>query len=120
MVTSARIPTAICAALTPAIPPPRIITRAGGTANVTLASNCPVTVGASAMLPMAGATCANPNTIAFDQGRAGYPGKSSAFQNGNHFWFWGVAFIGGLSIALYEILHNPKGGHLNFPFPTSP
>jgi hypothetical protein len=100
----------------------RVITRAGGSANVTMANNCAVTVGASAMLPLAGATCAKPNMIAFDQGRAGYAGQSSAFQDNHHpgFWFFGVAFIGGLSVALYEILHNPKGGHLNFPFPTSP
>ena len=47
----------------------RVITRAGGSANVTMANNCGVTVGASAMLPMAGATCAKPNVIAFDEGQ---------------------------------------------------
>ena len=100
----------------------RVITRVGGSANVTMANNCAVTVGASSMLPMAGATCAQPNTIAFDEGRAGYAGRSSAFQDNHHpgFWFFGVAFIGALSIALYEILHNPRGGHINFPVPTSP
>jgi hypothetical protein len=101
-------------------PGDRVITRAGGSANVTMAANnCAVTVGASAMLPMAGATCAKPNTIAFDEGRAGYDGRSSAFQDGHHPgpWFWGVAFFGALSITLYEILHNPRGGHINFPPP---
>ena len=100
----------------------RVITRAGGSANVTMAANCSVNVGASAMLPMAGASCAKPNVIAFDQGRAGYAGQSSAFQDNRHpgFWFFGVAFLGGLAIALYEILHNPSGGHINFPVPTSP
>jgi hypothetical protein len=100
----------------------RVITRAGGSANVTMANNCAVSIGASAMLPMAGANCAKPNVIAFDEGRAGYAGQSSSFQDGRHpgFWFFGVAFIGGLAIALYEILHNPSGGHINFPFPTSP
>ena len=85
-------------------------------------NNCAVTVGASAMLPMSGASCAGSNVINFDQGRAGYAGQSSAFQDGRHpgFWFFGVAFIGGLAIALYAILHNPRGGHLHFPFPTSP
>jgi hypothetical protein len=101
----------------------RVITRAGGSANVTMANNCAVAVGASAMLPMAGATCAKPNMIAFDEGRAGYGGNSSAFQDDHHpgFWLFGVAFIGGLSVALYEILHNPSGGHIHFPGPpTSP
>jgi hypothetical protein len=56
--------------------------------------------------------------IAFDEGRAGYAGRSSAFQDGHNpgFWFFG-AFVGALSIALYQILHNPRGGHI---FPTSP
>lgn len=100
----------------------RLITRAEGSARVAMANSCSVSVGASAMLPMAGASCDKPNLLGFDEGRAGYAGKSSAFQDARHpgFWFFGVAFIGGLSIALYEILHNPKGGHINLPVPTSP
>src|SRR4051812_9986189 len=66
----------------------RVITRAGGSANVTMANNCAVTVGASAMLPLAGATCAKPNMIAFDRGRAGYAGQSSAFQGGRGPGVW--------------------------------
>jgi hypothetical protein len=98
----------------------RVITRAGGSAKVTMAgSNCGVSVGASAMLPMAGATCAKPNMVAFDEGRAGYAGQSSAFQGHNSgFWFVGAAFIGGLGFVLYKILHNPRG-HFNNP-PVSP
>lgn len=98
----------------------RVITRDGGSARITMANNCSVSLGASAMLPMAGANCARPDVIAFDNGRAGYAGQSSAFQGGRHssFWFWGAAFIGGLSVALYEILHNPHGR--GFQFPTSP
>ena len=97
----------------------RLITRAGGSANVTMADNCAVAVGASAMLPMAGATCAKPNMIAFDQGRAGYAGQSSAFRSGppSGFWIFGAFFAGAFGYVLYRILHN-RHGHIIFP--TSP
>ena len=96
----------------------RVITRVGGSANLTMANNCSVSVGASSMLPMNGASCTKSNLVAFDQGRAGYAGSSSAFAPHSGFPIWGVAFIFGLAVALYEILHNPSGGHI--PIPTSP
>jgi hypothetical protein len=101
----------------------RVITRAGGSAKVAMgSSNCAVSVGASAMLPMSGATCAKPNVIAFDEGRAGYAGTNSAFQAGPHpgFWIFGLAFAAGFAAVLYAILHNPRGGNFHFPVPASP
>jgi hypothetical protein len=97
----------------------RLITRAGGSANVTMANSCAVTVGASAMLPMAGASCAKPNLVNFDQGRAGYPGQSSAFQsnNGRGLWALYLALAAIWGSALYVALHH---NHHDNNTPTSP
>ena len=97
----------------------RVITRAGGSAGITMASkNCAVTVGASAMLPMSGASCASSNAINFDEGRAGYAGQSSAFQDDHPRGLWvlyaALAAIWGS--ALYLLLHHDH--HHNHP--TSP
>ena len=95
----------------------RVITRAGGSADVAMANNCAVTVGASAMLPVNGASCAQPNVISFDQGRAGYAGKSSAFDDNNTGWYiaGGALLLGGL---LYLLFHDNHHHHHNTP--TSP
>ena len=96
----------------------RLITRAGGSANVTMANNCAVTVGASAMLPMAGASCVKPNLVNFDQGRAGYAGQSSAFQdNQRGLWALYLALAAIWGSALYVALHHH---HHHNNTPTSP
>jgi hypothetical protein len=93
----------------------RVITRAGGSANLTMANNCAVSVGSSSMLPMNGTSCTKSNLVAFDQGRAGYPGSSSAFAPNGHFGVFATAFLFALAVALYEILHDPHGGHITIP-----
>ena len=89
----------------------RLITRAGGSANVRMANNCAVTVGASAMLPMTNTTsCAKPSMVSFDEGRAGHAGSSSAFYHDHDhdtgLWLLGGAFLVGGGIALYELLEH--------------
>jgi hypothetical protein len=88
----------------------RLLTRAGGAANVRMANNCAVTIGASSMLPMTG-TCAKPSAISFDEGRAGYAGSSSAFEHHNGIPLVVIAFFAAFAGALYYILHNPHNHH---------
>jgi hypothetical protein len=95
----------------------RVITRAGGSAHVAMAGHCAVAVGASAMLPMAGASCAKPNLVTFDQGRAGYAGQSSAFQDHDqHLWALYLALAAIWGSAIYVALHH----HHHHHHPTSP
>jgi hypothetical protein len=95
----------------------RVITRTNGSANITMANNCAVSLGASAMLPMAGANCAKPDPVNFDQGRAGYAGQSSAFQDGGRgLWALYAALAAIWGGALYLLLHHNH--HNNNP--TSP
>jgi hypothetical protein len=68
------------------------------------------------MLPVTGSSCANPNKINFDEGRAGYPGSSSAFAGHSGFPWVLAAFFAASAAALYFILHHP---HSNHP-PVSP
>ena len=94
----------------------RVITRDGGSANVTMANNCGVTVGASAMLPMAGASCAKPNVIAFDEGRAGYAGRTSAFE-GNNGWLIAGGSVAAILLLFFLLRGNHHHGNGT---PTSP
>ena len=101
----------------------RVITRTGGRASVKMANSCTLSLGASALLPVSTTACAKPSAVSFDQGRAGYTGATSAFdddQNHNGQWLAFGAVLGGLGGALYVILRNPNGGHINFPVPVSP
>jgi hypothetical protein len=96
----------------------RLLTRDGGSANVTMANNCSVAVGSSAMLPMSNAGCAKSDVISFDQGRAGYPGSSSAFQSHpGGLWALYLALAAIWGSALYVALHHHH--HHHNP-PTSP
>jgi hypothetical protein len=91
----------------------RVVTRANGSANVALPAGCTVPLGASTMLPVSGSSCANSNVVGFDEGRAGYAGKSSAFSDSNHGWWiaGGLLLFGGL---LYLLLHD-SGHHHHHP-----
>jgi hypothetical protein len=83
-------------------PGDRVITRGNGSASVTLPSGCVIPLGTSAMLPVSGASCAKPNTVAFDQGRTGYAGKSSAFEEHDKTWLYvtlGALALGGVLCA---------------------
>ena len=97
----------------------RVVTRANGSARVAMANNCTVSVGASAMLPMSASSCAKPATINFDEGRAGYAGSSSAFQEDHDhtgLYLAGGFFAVGFGWGLYEILHH----HHHHGPPASP
>ena len=92
----------------------RVVTRANGTARVQMASGCSVSLGNSAMLPVSARACSKPSTVAFDQGRAGYGGSSSAFQDDHDhtgLYLAGGAFLLGLAGTLYVILHNDHHHH---------
>ena len=89
----------------------RVITRAGGAANVRMANNCAMTIGSSSMLPVTSSSCAKPNMISFDEGRAGYAGSSSAFAHSNGFPLVLAAYFAALGGALYYILHDPHNHH---------
>ena len=94
----------------------RVITRLGGEADVRLANNCAVTVGASSLLAVSSSSCANSKAVNFDEGRAGYTGSSSAFADHNGFPVVLAAFFAAFGGALYYILHHPRSN----PSPVSP
>ncbi len=95
----------------------RIITRAGGRASIKMANSCALSIGASTMLPVAGTACVKPSTVSFDRGRAGYPGRGSAFDDDDHTALWiggALVLIGGV---LYLVLRKK---HHKDNVPTSP
>jgi hypothetical protein len=94
----------------------RLITRAGGSANVQMANSCAMTLGASSMLPVSSTACSTPSAVGFDEGRAGYAGQSSAFWPKNGAGPWLAVFLAGFGVALYFILHD---SHHHNP-PVSP
>jgi hypothetical protein len=99
-------------------PGDRVMTRAGGSASVTLANSCSVAIGPSAMLPLSARSCAKSSVINFDQGRAGYGGGNSAFQDrDHHLWVLWTALAAIWGSALYVLLHHHH--HHHNP-PTSP
>ena len=95
----------------------RLITRAGGSANVQMSNSCAMTIGASSMLPVSATACSKPSTIAFDEGRAGYAGQNSAFWPNNGAGPVLAIFLAALGGTLYYILHDP---HHHHGTPTSP
>jgi len=103
----------------PLYPGDRLMTRAGGSGTVTMPGNCSVGIGASAMLPVTPTTCSAPQKISFDEGRAGYVGRSSAFADHNDFIPVGIAFGVGLIAALI-IIFSGDDHHHHHNVPTSP
>jgi hypothetical protein len=102
----------------PLYPGDRLVTRADGSANVTMAGNCELDMGASAMLPVTASACAAPKQISFDEGRAGYAGRSSSFVSDTTAWYIaGAAAV--LGILLYFIFRD-DGHHHHHNVPSSP
>ena len=81
-----------------------------------MSNNCAVTVGASSMLPLAGATCDKPNLVAFDKGGAGYDGRSSAVRDQTKsLWLLDAALVAVRIGGPYFIMHRNHHYHNNTP-----
>ncbi len=81
----------------------RVMTRAGGTARVSLASGCTTNVAPSSMATVGSAGCAS--VTGFDSGRAAYAGRASAFDGGGNVFII-VAGLLAAAAGVYFAVHN--------------
>lgn len=85
----------------------RVMTRAGGTARLAINGGCKVSLGALASMPVTPAACAQNKVVSFDDGRAGYQGRSSALATDTT--LVSAMAAGAAAWGAYEAA-NPDGG----------